>query len=318
MSLTEDATLYMVIPCYNEEQVLPITSKTLEEKMNSLIAEGRISRDSRVLFVDDGSKDNTWNIICKLNSDKRLFAGLKLSHNQGHQNALLAGLNKALEKADIMISMDSDLQDDIDAIDEMLDRYSEGAEIVYGVRNNRKTDTFFKRTTAKMFYRLMRFMGAEIVYNHADFRLMSKKAVDSLMKFKEVNLFLRGIVPLIGYNTAVVEYERKERAAGESKYPLKKMISFAFDGITSFSIRPINMIISAGFICFLISIAMLVYSCIRYFMGQTVSGWASLMTSIWALGGLQVLSIGVVGKYIGKVYLEVKERPRFIIEEYRE
>lgn len=318
MNETNGTILYIVVPCYNEEEMLHITSEKLEEKLRTLKNAGRISDDSRVVYVDDGSKDKTWNIIEEMHHNNKVFNGVKLSRNEGHQNALLAGLDYARNHADMIVSMDADLQDDIDAVDAMIDKYHAGAEIVYGVRNDRSTDSAFKRGTAQLFYKMMKIMGAEIVYNHADFRLMSKRAVDELMNFKEVNLFLRGIVPLIGFKTDIVEYERHERIAGESKYPLKKMLSFAVDGVTSFSIKPINMIITAGFVCFLISVGMLIYSCIRHFTGDTVSGWTSLMTSIWALGGLQVVSIGVVGKYIGKVYLEVKERPRYIVDKYLE
>lgn len=316
MNETNGTILYIVVPCYNEEEMLHITSEKLGEKLRTLKNAGKISDDSRVVYVDDGSKDNTWNIIEEMHHNNKVFNGVKLSRNEGHQNALLAGLDYARNHADMIVSMDADLQDDIDAVDAMIDKYHTGAEIVYGVRNDRSTDSAFKRGTAQLFYKMMKIMGAEIVYNHADFRLMSKRAVDELMNFKEVNLFLRGIVPLIGFETDIVEYERHERIAGESKYPLKKMLSFAIDGVTSFSIKPINMIITAGFVCFLISVGMLIYSCIRHFTGDTVSGWTSLMTSIWALGGLQVVSIGVVGKYIGKVYLEVKERPRYIVDKY--
>lgn len=316
MKELKDTILYIVIPCYNEEEVLNITCSELDKKIQSLIDENMISKYSKAVFIDDGSDDSTWSLITEMHEKNARFEGIKLSRNQGHQNALLAGLFYSGERADIVVSIDADLQDDVDAINQMIEKYSMGAEIVYGVRNDRKTDTMFKRGSAQIFYRIMRIMGAEIIYNHADFRLMSSKSIKELMNFKEVNLFLRGIVPLIGFETAVVEYQRKERAAGNSKYPLRKMMSFALDGITSFTIKPIDMIISAGMVCFIISIIMLAYSCIRHFMGETVSGWTSLMTSIWALGGLQVLSIGVVGKYIGKVYMEVKERPRYIIEEY--
>lgn len=316
MNETNGTILYIVVPCYNEEEMLHITSEKLEEKLRTLKNAGKISDDSRVVYVDDGSKDKTWNIIEEMHHNNKVFNGVKLSRNEGHQNALLAGLEYAGNHADMIVSMDADLQDDIDAVNAMIDKYHAGAEIVYGVRNDRSTDSAFKRGTAQLFYKMMKIMGAELVYNHADFRLMSKRAVNELMNFREVNLFLRGIVPLIGFKTDIVEYERHERVAGESKYPLKKMLSFAIDGVTSFSIKPINMIITAGFVCFFISVGMLIYSCIRHFMGDTVSGWTSIMTSIWALGGLQVVSIGVVGKYIGKVYLEVKERPRYIVDKY--
>ena len=318
MNETNGTILYIVVPCYNEEEMLRITSEKLGEKLRTLKNAGKISDDSRIVYVDDGSRDKTWNILEEMHHNNKVFNGEKVSRNEGHPNALLAGLDYARNHADMIVRMDADLQDDIDAVDAMIDKYHEGAEIVYGVRNDRSTDSAFKRGTAQLFYKMMKIMGAEIVYNHADFRLMSKRAVDELMNFKEVNLFLRGIVPLIGFKTDIVEYERHERIAGESKYPLKKMLSFAIDGVTSFSIKPINMIITAGFVCFLISVGMLIYSCIRHFTGDTVSGWTSLMTSIWALGGLQVVSIGVVGKYIGKVYLEVKERPRYIVDKYLE
>lgn len=307
-------TLYVVIPCYNEEEVLELTAKAVKEKLDALRVCRNIDDNSRILFVDDGSKDSTWNQIERLHKEDALFTGIKLSRNRGHQNALLAGLYVAKERADVVISMDADLQDDVNAIDGFIEEYQKGCEIVYGVRKSRKKDTFLKRFSAQMFYKLLRFFGADIVYNHADYRLMSKKALQALFEFKEVNLFLRGIVPMIGYKTGIVYYERDERRAGTSKYPLKKMIEFATDGITSLSIKPINMIISGGMICFLVSIAMLIYSITQHFLGNTVSGWTSLITSIWALGGLQMICIGVVGKYIGKIYLETKERPRFIIE----
>lgn len=308
--------LYMVIPCYNEQEVLPETSRQLKEILYDLMDRGKISRESRVLFVNDGSKDETWNIIEDLHAQDPLFLGLKLSRNKGHQNALLAGLMTAKEYADVTISMDADLQDDVHVIEKFMDKYYEGCDIVYGVRSSRKKDTFFKKFTAQSFYRLMMAMGVDIVYNHADCRLMSKRSLYDLEQFKEVNLFLRGIVPLIGYQSAVVTYERNERFAGESKYPLKKMLAFAMDGITSFSIKPIRMITSMGVIIFAVSIVMLIYSVVQHFLGNTVSGWSSTMVSIWAIGGLQILSMGVIGEYVGKIYMEAKARPKFIIEKF--
>ena len=310
--------LYIVVPCYNEEEVLPETSRRLKEKLEALMAAGSISRESRVLFVNDGSKDKTWQLIEELHQSSPIFSGVDLSRNRGHQNALLAGLMTAKERCDMAISMDADLQDDIDAVDAMVEQYYAGCDIVYGVRSSRKKDTFFKRFTAEGFYRLMNSMGAETVFNHADYRLMSRRALEGLAQFKEVNLFLRGIVPMIGYRTGTVEYERGERFAGESKYPLKKMLSFAMEGITSLSVKPIRMITGLGFLVFLVSIAMLIYSIVRWAMGETILGWASLICSVWAIGGLILLSLGVIGEYIGKVYLETKERPRFLIREVLE
>jgi glycosyltransferase involved in cell wall biosynthesis len=308
--------LYLVIPCYNEQEVLPETSKQLLEKMNSLINKGKISDKSRIVLVDDGSRDETWKIIEKLHEDNPLFQGIKLSRNRGHQNALLAGLMTAKDYCDIAISLDADLQDDINAIDEMVDKHHDGCDIVYGVRSARKTDTIFKRTTAEGFYKLMKLMGVDIVFNHADYRLMSKRALETLEDFGEVNLFLRGIVPMIGYKSGIVTYERKERFAGESKYPLKKMLAFAFEGIASLSIKPIRLITTTGFLIFGISLLMLLYFLIRHFTGATIQGWTSTIVSIWAIGGLQLLAIGVIGEYVGKIYLEAKHRPKFIIEKY--
>lgn len=308
--------LYMVIPCYNEQEVLPETSRQLKEVMYGLIEKGKISKDSKVLFVNDGSKDTTWSIIQELHEQDPLFAGLKLSRNKGHQNALLAGLMTAKEHADVTISMDADLQDDVSVIEKFMDKYYEGCDVVYGVRSSRKKDTFFKKFTAQAFYKLMLAMGVDIVYNHADCRLMSKRSLYDLENFKEVNLFLRGIVPLIGYKSEIVTYERNERFAGESKYPLKKMIAFAMDGITSFSIKPIRMITTLGVLIFIGSILMLIYSLVQHFSGNTISGWTSTIVSIWAIGGIQVLAIGIVGEYIGKIYMETKARPKFIVEEF--
>ena len=310
--------LYIVVPCYNEEAVLPETSRRLKEKLEGLMAAGKIAPESRVLFVNDGSKDKTWEIISQLHEQCSLFSGADLTRNRGHQNALLAGLMTAKDRCDMAISMDADLQDDIDAVDAMVEQYYAGCDIVYGVRSSRKKDTFFKRFTAEGFYKLMNAMGAETVFNHADYRLMSKRALEGLAQFKEVNLFLRGIVPMIGYRTAAVSYERGERFAGESKYPLKKMLSFAMEGITSLSVKPIRMITGLGFVVFLISIAMLIYSIVRWAMGETILGWASLICSVWAIGGLILLSLGVIGEYIGKIYLETKERPRFLLREVLE
>lgn len=311
-----DNILYVVIPCYNEEEVLPETASRLKEKMNALIKQGKINEMSRLVFVNDGSKDKTWEIIKSYHDEDKLYQGINLSRNRGHQNALLAGLMTVVQHADMIISMDADLQDDINAMDEMIDCYHGGADIVYGVRNKRKTDTFFKRFTAQSFYKLMNLLGAQTVYNHADYRLMSKRAVQGLTEFKEVNLFLRGIVPMIGYNTQNVYYERNERFAGESKYPLKKMIAFAMEGITSLSVRPIRMILNFGIIISLIGALYLLYSFFAHFTGRTVEGWTSIVASVWLLGGINLLALGIIGEYIGKIYMESKERPRFIVETY--
>ena len=308
-------TLYIVVPCYKEQEVLPETSRRLREKLKALQAQGKISDRSRVMFVNDGSSDDTWPIISRLHEeDPDVFSGVNLSRNRGHQNALLAGLLTAVNYADMIISMDADLQDDVNAVDEMVDRYHEGYEVVYGVRSKRDTDTFFKRFTAEGFYKVMKALGVDIVFNHADYRLMSRRAVEGLAQFSEVNLFLRGIVPQIGYKWTTVTYERAERFAGESKYPLKKMIAFAADGITSFSVKPIRLVFSAGVVVFLISLVMLLYALVSKIAGHTSAGWTSLMGSIWLLGGIQLLSLGIVGEYIGKIYNETKRRPRFIIE----
>ena len=308
-------TLYIVVPCYNEEEVLPETARRLKAKVEELKGTGKIGPDSRILFVNDGSRDRTWEIISALHRSDPVFSGVDLSRNRGHQNALLAGLMTAKDRCGMAISMDADLQDDIGAVDAMVDRFHEGCDIVYGVRSSRKKDTFFKRFTAEGFYRVMNFLGAETVFNHADYRLLSRRALEGLEQFKEVNLFLRGIVPMIGYTSATVEYERGERFAGESKYPLKKMLSFAMEGITSLSTKPIRYITGLGFLVFLVSIIMLIYSIVRWAMGETILGWASLICSVWAIGGLILLSLGVIGEYIGKIYLETKGRPRFLIRE---
>ena len=308
-------TLYLVIPCYNEEEVLHETAKRLLIKMNDMIKSNAISEDSKILFVNDGSKDKTWSIIESLHQENNIFSGVNLSRNRGHQNALLAGLMTAVEYADMTISLDADLQDDVDVIDKFVEEYYSGSDVVYGVRSSRETDTFFKRTTALGFYKFMKILGVDMIYNHAAYRLMSKRALEGLRQFKEVNLFLRGMVPLIGYKYSIVEYERHERFAGESKYPLKKMIAFALDGITSLSIKPIRIITGLGFSISFVSIIALIYSLIVKFLGHTVTGWTSLTLSIWMLGGIQLLCLGVIGEYIGKMYNETKQRPRFIISD---
>ena len=306
--------MYIVIPCYNEEEVLEETTKKLKIKLEKLISDKIITEKSRVMYVNDGSKDKTWEIIKDINKKEKLFTGISLSRNRGHQNALLAGLITAKKYADFVISMDADLQDDINAIDEMIEKYYEGNEIVYGVRSARKKDTFFKRFTAESFYKIMNKLGVEVVFNHADYRLTSKKVLDNLENFEEVNLFLRGMFPLIGYKSDIVYYERNERFAGESKYPLKKMINFALDGITSFSIKPIRLILNVGIIIFIISIIMIIYALINKIIGNTVSGWTFIVCSIWLIAGVQMMSLGVIGEYIGKIYNETKRRPKYIIE----
>lgn len=319
----EDKILYIVIPCYNEEAVLEETARQLLVKMETLMKNedgsgmgGGVSRNSRIVFINDGSCDRSWEIIQELHNANSIFSGINLSRNRGHQNALLAGLMTVKSHCDIAISMDADLQDDIRVIDKMIEAYYKGYDIVYGVRSKREMDTIFKRFTAESFYRLMGKMGAETVYNHADCRLMSRRALEGLAEFTEVNLFLRGLVPMIGYSSVKVYYERNERFAGESKYPLKKMLAFALEGITSLTTKPIKMIGMVGGLIFGVSIIMLIWSVIGYFNGTTVPGWASLMVSIWGIGGLLILSVGIVGEYIGKVYLETKRRPRYIIESF--
>ena len=306
--------IWLVIPCYNEQEVLPETSRQLEEIMRGLIKKDKISDKSKIAFVNDGSKDNTWNIITDLHEKNPMFTGINLAHNKGHQNALLAGLMTAKDYADAAISLDADLQDDVGVIEQFIDKFNEGKDVVYGVRSTRATDTVFKRSTAHAFYKLMKAMGADTLQDHADYRLMSKRALEGLAKYKEVNLFLRGIVPMIGYETDVVYYERHERFAGESKYPLKKMLSFAVDGITSCSVKPIRMITSLGTLVFTISIVMLIYFLIVWLLGHTVQGWTTIVISLWGIGGLILLSLGIIGEYVGKIYMEVKKRPRFIIE----
>ena len=307
-------TLYIVVPCYNEQEVLPETAKRLLEKLQSLVLKNKIADNSRIMFVNDGSKDQTWSMIKGLCEENSVFAGVNLSRNRGHQNALLAGMATAVKYADMIVTMDADLQDDVAVIEEMIDKFHNGCDIVYGVRKERKTDTFFKRTTAQGFYKVMEMMGVKTVYNHADFRLMSKRAVEQFSKYQETNLFLRGMMPLIGYQTDCVYYDRKERVAGESKYPLKKMLALAFNGISSFSVKPISMILGAGMIIVALSVLAAIYALISYCTGHVVPGWTSLILSIWFLGGIQLMAIGLVGQYIGKIYIEVKHRPRYNIE----
>ena len=318
MNNRTDPILYIVIPCYNEQEVLPITAPMFLQKLTDLTAAGKISPESRVLFVNDGSKDRTWEIICDLAARDPHYAGICQSRNRGHQNAVLAGLMEAKSRCDITISIDCDGQDDINAMDAMVDAYRDGCDVVYGVRSKRETDTFFKRFTAESFYKILNAMGAEVVFNHADYRLMSARVLEEFARFREVNLFLRGIVPMIGYRTGTVEYERGERFAGESKYPLKKMLSFAMEGITSLSVKPIRYITGLGFLIFAVSILMLIYSIVRWATGATIIGWASVICSVWAIGGLILLSLGVIGEYIGKIYLETKGRPRFLLREVLE
>ena len=306
--------LAIVVPCYNEEDVLQLASKTLRDVLDLLIEKGKIAADSFILFVNDGSKDRTWELIEKEHAQYAQVRGLKLAGNVGHQNALTAGLLTAMDMCDVTVSIDADLQDDVNVIEEMVDKFHEGKDIVYGVRSSRKKDSFFKRSTAQGFYRFMSLMGVKTIYNHADFRLMSRRAVEQFSRYEESNLFLRGMVPLIGYETDSVYYERRERAAGESKYPFKKMLALALNGITSFSIKPIGLITTLGFLIVIGSVAAAVYALISYFTENAVPGWTSLILSIWFIGGVQLLAIGLVGQYIGKIYMEVKHRPRYNIE----
>ncbi|MDR0409135.1 MAG: glycosyltransferase family 2 protein [Spirochaetaceae bacterium] len=309
--------VFIVVPCYNEEEALPETANRLWEKLNRLRADSLVSEASRIVFVDDGSRDRTWEIIQSLYQETpELFCGIKLSKNCGHQNALVCGLLSVKGHCDAAISIDADLQDDISVIDGMVKKYREGCEIVYGVRSDRTSDEFFKRASAQVFYRLMRLLGADVVYNHADFRLMGRHALEAFAEYREVNLFLRGIVPLLGFKTGVEYYTRSPRLAGESKYPLRKMLKFALEGVTSFSIKPIRMITWLGMIIFCASIAMIIYFLTRHFSGNTITGWSSMIVSLWGIGGLILFAIGVVGEYIGKIYLEVKHRPRYTIEEF--
>lgn len=307
--------LYIVIPCYNESECLSQTTNLLLQKIRKLKSGGEISTKSRIVYIDDGSKDDTWDIIKKYSDSNSEIIGLKLSRNSGHQNALLAGLMYAKEYATAVISMDADLQDDINAIDQMLEKHHNGYEIIYGVRSERKTDSFFKRHTAQSFYKIMNFLGVNLVYNAADYRLMSKRALNELANYSETNLFLRGIVPLIGLKWTTVEYKRNKRFAGESKYPLKKMLNFAWDGITSFSIKPLRFVLVLGVLVFFVSIIILIYILIRYLSGATIDGWAFLSCSIWIVGGLQMICVGLIGEYVGKIYAETKQRPKYFIEE---
>lgn len=310
-----DNRLYVVIPCYNEEEMLGITVGRLREKMTELIGRRLISENSRVLFVDDGSRDKTWEIIRSACENDGLFCGVRLAHNRGHQNALMAGMMYVKDRCGCIVSMDADLQDDIGALDEFLREYENGCEIVYGVRNSRETDTAFKRGTARAFYKLMKSAGTDIVYDHADYRLMSRKALEALSEYGETNLFLRGIVPTLGFKTSCVYYDRKEREAGESKYPLRKMLEFAFEGITSFTVRPLRLISVIGLLFSVLSALGLAYALISYFSGAAVKGWTAIVCSVWLLGGVLMLCIGVLGEYIGRIYFEVKHRPRYIIDE---
>ncbi len=310
--------LYMVIPCYNEQEVLPITAPLFLEELNELIDKDKISSDSRICFVNDGSKDDTWNIIKELSKQDEHFIGIAQSRNRGHQNAVLAGLMESKDKCDITISIDCDGQDDIKAMEAMVDEYAAGAEVVYGVRSSRQTDTFFKRFTAQSFYKLLNNMGAEVVYNHADYRLISSRVLQEFAGFKEVNLFLRGMIPLVGFKSTSVYYERHERLAGESHYPLRKMLALAFDGITSLSIKPIRLITSAGLIVALLSFLGIIWAVVRAFTGHTITGWTSTVCIVCFVSGIQLISLGVIGEYIGKIYMETKARPRYIISERTE
>ena len=310
--------LYIIIPCYNEETVLPITSDLFLKELQVLMSSKKVSGDSRIVFVNDGSHDTTWSIIKELSMKDNHFTGLCLSRNRGHQNAVLAGLMESKDKCDITISIDCDGQDDISAMEEMVDQYMQGNEVVYGVRSKRDTDTFFKRFTAECFYKLLNVMGAEVVYNHADYRLMSSRVLNEFAQFGEVNLFLRGMVPLVGFKSATVYYERHERIAGESHYPLSKMLALAFDGITSLSVKPLSLITSFGFIVSVLSFIGVLYAVISYLRGAAVSGWSSMICIICMLGGIQLICLGVIGQYIGKIYMEVKHRPRYIISERTE
>ncbi len=308
--------LFIVIPCYNEQEALPITAKRLVELTDDMLKKGLIDPGSRIVLVDDGSKDDTWKVITELHEGDSRFEGVKLAHNAGHMNALWAGMTLSAERCDCVITIDADLQDDVNAMYGFLEEFRKGADVVYGVRSSREKDTFFKRTTAQGFYKGMRKLGVDLVYNHADYRLLSKRALEALLSFGEVNMFLRGMVPMLGFKTAQVYYERGERVAGESKYPLKKMIAFAAEGVTSLSNRPIRWVLGLGAVCALLGVAMAVYVIVSLVQGRTVAGWASMMMSIWLLGGLQLMALGVIGEYVGKVYMETKRRPKFILEEH--
>lgn len=310
-----DPILYIIIPCYNEEEVLPITCEMFLEKLTSLIGKGKISDESRILFVNDGSKDKTWDIICGLAERDVHFKGISQSRNRGHQNAVLAGLMDSIDKCDMTISIDCDGQDDINAMDDMVDAYLDGCDVVYGVRSKRDTDTFFKRVTAEGFYKFMSAMGVETVYNHADYRLLSNRVMKELSKYQEVNLFLRGLIPLVGFKSTSVYYERNERIAGTTHYPLKKMLNLAIDGITSLSVKPLRLIASIGVIVAIISFIGVIWSVVMSLIGHTVAGWASMTSIICFIGGIQLVCLGVIGEYVGKIYMEVKHRPRYIISE---
>lgn len=307
--------LYLIIPCYNEEKVLPITCKIFDEKLTELMEKKKISRESRILFVNDGSKDTTWEIVCKLAQENSHFMGISQSRNRGHQNAVLAGLMEAKDLCDITITIDCDGQDDVNAMNAMVEAYLDGSEIVYGVRSKRQTDTFFKRFTAESFYKLLNFMGAEVVFNHADYRLVSSRVLKEFANFKEVNIFLRGMFPMVGFKSTCVYYERHERIAGVSHYPFSKMLALAFDGITSLSVKPLHMITGIGCIIAVLSFIAVIWSIVTQIAGKAVPGWASMTSIIAFLGGVQLISIGVLGEYIGKIYMEVKQRPRYIISE---
>ena len=308
--------LFIVIPCYNEQEALPITAKRLVELTDDMLKKGLIDPESRIVLVDDGSKDDTWKVISGLHEADPRFEGVKLAHNAGHMNALWAGMTLSAERCDCVITIDADLQDDVNAMYGFLEEYRKGADVVYGVRSSREKDTFFKRNTAQGFYKMMAGLGVEMVYNHADYRLLSKRALEALLSFGEVNMFLRGMVPMLGFRTAKVYFERGERVAGESKYPLKKMIAFAAEGVTSLSNKPIRWVLGLGAVCALLGVVMAVYVIISLVRGHTVAGWASMMMSIWLLGGLQLMALGVIGEYVGKVYMETKRRPKFILEEH--
>ena len=308
--------LFIIIPCYNEQEALPITAKRLTELTDDMIARSIIDPESRIVLVDDGSKDATWQVISDLHAGDGRFEGVKLAHNAGHMNALWAGMTLAADRCDCIISIDADLQDDVNAMYGFLEEYQKGADVVSGVRSSRKTDTWFKRTTAQGFYKVMKKLGVEMVYNHADYRLLSRRALQALLSFGEVNMFLRGMVPMLGFKTAKVYYERGERVAGESKYPLKKMVAFAMEGITSLSNKPIRYVLLVGVLCALLGLAMAIYVIVAVAKGHTVAGWASLMMSIWLLGGLQLMALGLIGEYVGKIYMETKRRPKFILEEH--
>ncbi len=307
--------LYIIIPCYNEQEVLPITAPQFRKKLQQLTADGKIAEESRILFVNDGSRDRTWELICAMAEKEPHILGISQSRNRGHQNAVLAGLMEAKDRCDITISIDCDGQDDLDAMDKMVDAYLDGSEVVYGVRSSRETDTFFKRTTAQGFYKFLAAMGAEVVYNHADYRLVSSRVLQEFANFKEVNLFLRGMIPLVGFKSTTVEYERHERLAGESKYPLRKMLALAVNGITSLSVKPLRMITGFGVIVALISFIGCLWALITAIAGKAVAGWASMTCIICFVSGVQLISLGIIGEYVGKVYMETKQRPRYIISE---